>query len=323
MSTEKITVVYVFGPSRDFDAYMSGENVEWLKIGMTEKTSAKKSIEDVAIARINQESRTGIPVVCKLYDVFAFPTNGKVDLQIRRKLLGIGYSNVDFSSDKSNLDDKEIRPGKEFVYNVNRNQVKHAVISYTYDLFMECLGGQEENVFERIQTLYGVMSDNFKYEGNESEEDSATISKKSSTDMQILWDEVKSKLKDVNFQNYGRSYVFVKSKHIECQYSMAYNKRTETLSVCFESFAKKDSKKKQYFRKPKGDDVLRDMIQDAIDSNLPSVQIFNLLPEQGKKRSDKWAWVCRKSAFDSMEDNAKWLAEKISDMYSYFENLQF
>ncbi|MCQ2330910.1 MAG: hypothetical protein MJZ55_02870 [Paludibacteraceae bacterium] len=324
MSTVKVTVVYVFGPSKDYDAYMSGKSVEWLKIGMTNKKSSKENIEDVARERISQEAHTGLPVTCKLYDVFSFPSNGKVDLQIRRKLREIGYSNVDFSSDKSNLDDKEIKPGTEFVYNVNRNQVKHAVMSYTFDLLMNCLGSQDDQMTENLTSLYGIVSENLRIESSvPDDENESNLSPRSSSNMVSLWNKVKSYLKGIEYTNYGRPYVIVKSKHEECRYSMAFNKKSETLLVCFESYAKKDPKKKKYFRKPKGDDVLRDQIQDAIDANLPSSEICNLQPEQGVKRSDKWTWISRKSAFESDEDNAKWFAGKITEMYEYFENLQF
>lgn len=324
MSTVKVTVVYVFGPSKDYDAYMSGKSVEWLKIGMTNKKSSKVSNEDAAIARISKEAHTGLPVECKLCDVFAFPSNGKVDDQIRRNLREIGYANIVFSSDKVKLDRKDIKPGREFVYNVNRNQVKHAIVSYTYDLLMDCLGAQGDDMPENAKSLYDVVSDNLKIEYSvPDDENDPTLSTRGSHDMLSLWNTVKSYLKGMDYKNYGRPYVIVDSRHGECRYSMVFNKRMKTLTVSFESYAMKDAKKKKYFRKPKGDDVLRDLIQDAIESNMPESEIFNKTPEQGMKRSDKWAWVARKNAFESDEDNAKWFAEKITEMYKYFENLQF
>lgn len=320
----KITVVYVFGPSKDYDIYMSGKSVEWVKIGMTEKKNPTKSNEDVAITRINGEARTGIPVLCKLYDVFAFPSNGKVDLQVRRKLNEIGYSEIDFSFRKSELDAKEIKPGTEFVYNINRNQVKHAIISYTYDLLMNCISPfNAENLVENAKSLYDVVSENFKIE-DPIPEDELTVnpSSKGSRDLLPFWNKVKSYLKEYNLMDYG-PYEVVNSKHPECKYCMAYYKRTESLAVYFESYAMKNTQKKIYHRKPKGDEVLKILIQDAINANRPSAEMCGLLPEQGKKRSDKWAWVSRKSAVENEDENAKWVAEKFVEMYSYFENLEF
>ena len=74
------TVVYVFGPEVCEEKYfndevLSRESGEWVKIG---ETGFRGNIEDVtneimkkaAMARIRNESRTGIPVTSMLYDVF-------------------------------------------------------------------------------------------------------------------------------------------------------------------------------------------------------------------------------------------------------------
>ena len=77
------TIVYVFGPEQSEEKYfndevLSREAGEWVKIG---ETGFRGSIEEVttdlmkdqSLRRINNESRTGIPVTSKIYDVFIFP----------------------------------------------------------------------------------------------------------------------------------------------------------------------------------------------------------------------------------------------------------
>ena len=90
MKEKKYTIVYVFGPMFCYKKYredqlLSIEKGEWVKIGETEYNGEieEKSIMQRAMYRINQESRTGIPVISTIYDVFIFPYKKNTDNMVR------------------------------------------------------------------------------------------------------------------------------------------------------------------------------------------------------------------------------------------------
>ena len=93
----KRTIIYVFGPKRLFSQYFSNTELNqqdggWLKIGQTSETDDYTDKWECAMGRINQESRTGIPEVCQLFDVFENPEmSGKVDDRIRNLLTNDMY----------------------------------------------------------------------------------------------------------------------------------------------------------------------------------------------------------------------------------------
>ena len=139
------TIVYVFGPTRCKDAYLNDKILdrakgEYIKIGKTDFDGSldectEESVKQAAIRRCKQESRTGCPDWCDIYDTFIFPqTNGQdIDNIIRTKLCNEVYS-LDNSKDERQKMKGDIQPGKEFVYEVSRKHVKHAVQSYCFQL---------------------------------------------------------------------------------------------------------------------------------------------------------------------------------------------
>ena len=129
----KRTIIYVFGPKRLSSHYISNielnrEDGGWLKIGQTSEDDDNKDKLDSAMERINQESRTGIPEVCQLFDVFEYPElSGKVDDRIRNILTNELYSLECSKVHNQGLNKYEIKAGCEFVYGVTRNQLLYAI----------------------------------------------------------------------------------------------------------------------------------------------------------------------------------------------------
>jgi len=150
------TIVYVFGPEQCEDKYLNNdvlkrEAMEWVKIGQTDFVG---NIEDVtpeilkeqSMARIKGEIRTGIPVTCKIYDVFIFPKiiengvqkNVKIDGLIRGKLCNELYDDIENSmliNKEVRADKTRIQAGDEFVYGASRPKILYAVQSYDHELF--------------------------------------------------------------------------------------------------------------------------------------------------------------------------------------------
>ena len=94
----KRTIIYVFGPKRLASLYFSNKELEqksggWLKIGLTSSSDDGMDKRDLAIKRIKPESRTGIPEVCQLFDVFEYPEQrGNTDGKIRNILTNDIYN---------------------------------------------------------------------------------------------------------------------------------------------------------------------------------------------------------------------------------------
>lgn len=122
------TIVYVFGPEQCEEKYfkdevLSREAGEWVKIGETSYRGnldevTEDSMKDSAMIRIKNESRTGLPVTSKIYDVFIFPYKVKTDDLIRRRLSREMYNLENSMQNNRQLgEDKYTIPaGQEFVY---------------------------------------------------------------------------------------------------------------------------------------------------------------------------------------------------------------
>ena len=95
-------------------------------------------MKECALKRVKAESRTGIPVAAKIYDVFIFPHKNKnIDKIIRQRLCAELYSLENSAENNKQIDDKEtIKAGEEFVYGATRSQIKYAVQSYDHDLIV-------------------------------------------------------------------------------------------------------------------------------------------------------------------------------------------
>lgn len=159
MNNKTFTLVYVFGPKRCKEKYENDQILdrqigEWVKIG---ETSIDKSLEEItpelmlnaACARCSQESHTGIAELSCIYDVFIFPYKLKTDDKIRKLLCNDIYTLENTFNANRNLAEGEIAPGKEFVYGVCRNNIKHAVESFDHKLIVDA----EDEDIKMIRTL--------------------------------------------------------------------------------------------------------------------------------------------------------------------------
>lgn len=188
------TIVYVFGPEQSEEKYfndevLSREAGEWVKIG---ETGFRGSIENVttelmkdqSIKRINNESRTGIPVTSKIYDVFIFPYQPKTDDLIRKRLCAELY-NLDNSKqiNKQLKDDKYvIRAGEEFVYGVCRSNIKFAVQSFDHDLIAKAENDELIKVMAQICRCNDIDIDN----NADETEDVALVKRKPTLDLDLI-----------------------------------------------------------------------------------------------------------------------------------------
>ena len=142
----KRTIIYVFGPKRLASLYFANKELElknggWLKIGLTSSSDDGMDKRDLAIKRINPESRTGIPEVCQLFDVFEYPEQqGKTDDKIRNILTDDIYNLECSRIHNKEIEKHEIKAGSEFVYGVTRNQVFNAVAKFEHDLILSEYG---------------------------------------------------------------------------------------------------------------------------------------------------------------------------------------
>ncbi len=149
------TIVYVFGPEMCEDKYMDNkvlqlESMEWVKIGQTDfvgniDDATPEMLKEQSMTRIKREVKTGIPMTCKIFDVFLFPKiiedgikkNVKIDNLIREKLCTKLYDikNSMQINKEVRADNSRIQAGDEFVYGASRPQILYAVQSYDHELF--------------------------------------------------------------------------------------------------------------------------------------------------------------------------------------------
>ncbi|MCQ2191468.1 MAG: hypothetical protein MJZ23_01215 [Paludibacteraceae bacterium] len=304
MNNTKKTVVYILGPIDLYDAYKAGKPVRWVKIGQTEVKATTDS-ESAAISRCKEVCKTGMSEICRVFDQFSFPTNGKVDDKIRRKLYRM-CPELKFSDNLGCSDEKAIMPGSEFVYDVTSSQVKNAIVAYSYDILMAALSESQGGA----SLVYEQLKDNMSSVDEDNVDEQETRYTK-------FWEKV-NKLSNMDFPNYGRAYVKKVSRHIDCLYKASFNKKNNTMYVEFESFRWKENKKES-----KTMTKYRDTIQAAIDQNPPECQFFGQDPLVGTKRKDKWSWRSERQMSDNEDENIQWIADTIKLMWNYFENLDF
>ncbi|MBR5698602.1 MAG: hypothetical protein IKX44_08315 [Prevotella sp.] len=177
------TIVYVFGPAicakkYKEDQLLSRETGEWVKIGETELSA---NIEDItideyvmdnAMKRIHQEPRTGIPVICEVYDVFIFPYQIGTDNYVRRRLCSELFDIENSKKNNEKLEDGkyQIKAGVEFVYGVTRSKILYAVQSVDHELLAK------EVDDEKIKTLVRLCRFNQKNLDNTSKEEKSPAS---------------------------------------------------------------------------------------------------------------------------------------------------
>ena len=315
----KRTIIYVFGPKRLSSHYISNielnrEDGGWLKIGQTSEDDDNKDKLDSAMERINQESRTGIPEVCQLFDVFEYPElSGKVDDRIRNILTNELYSLECSKVHNQGLNKYEIKAGCEFVYGVTRNQVLNAIAKFERDLILERYG--KKGFDEFMELIKHNNSGELPFEPDtEDDSDDAKVNNKETQEAKIawcnnLWDKVIAKVKD-KVQSHinnplGRPYVSLSSPthdgfFYDCGYSVRYGIATVTITTY------------------KGEEAKNHMQQFIANNNIIS-QLPNLILKQGAKNENKWAWLVSDTLDKSEDDLVDWFANTIISFYNAFE----
>ncbi len=316
----KRTIIYVFGPKRLSARYFSNtelnqEDGGWLKIGQTSETDDNRDKWECAMGRINQETRTGIPEVCQLFDVFEFPDmSGNVDDRIRDLLTNDVYNLECSKIHNQNIDKYEIKAGREFVYGVTRNQVLNTIAKFERDLILEHYGKED---FEDFMEL--IKHNNSGELPFEPESDSTDIPVTSNevSDAKVIWcnniwerviARVKDKVQSHINNPMGRPYIGFKSPTHEgfvydCGYSIRYN--TVTVSI----YTTNGEKAKDY-------------MQNFISNNNVLSQLPNLKQRPGAKQDGKWIWLATDTLDKTDEELVNWFVDTILKFYSIFENIE-
>lgn len=317
----KRTIIYVFGPKRLSSHYISNielnkEDGGWLKIGQTSEDDDNKDKLDSAMERINQESRTGIPEVCQLFDVFEYPElSGKVDDRIRNILTNELYSLECSKVHNQGLNKYEIKAGCEFVYGVTRNQVLNAIAKFERDLILDYYG--KDGFEDFMELIKHNNSGELPFEPvTEGESTDASATSNEAPDANVVWcntiwekviERVKDKVQSHINNPMGRPYIGFKSPNHEgfaydCGYSVRYN--TVTVSI----YTTNGEKAKDY-------------MQNFISNNNVLSQLPNLKQRPGAKQDGKWIWLATDTLDKTDEELVNWFVDTILKFYSIFENL--
>ena len=310
----KKTVVYVLGLSSEFKDYMQNIEVSEVKIGQTSVDVDVDSYE-AAFNRV-KKGKTSYSQDHMVFECFEFPMNGNVDDKIRKKLTLQLYPNLK-SSMKVNENAKlgVISAGREFVYEVTRSQIRHAITEYSLEVILDAIAKQPKsgssdltdvaNLIGSSQPVSFMMDDSDESEKRE---------------FQQFWQDV-NKLCPIEFPNSSRPYMTVNSLHENCLYNAYISKRYGMLSVDFRCFAKSVKDGKKYTTGIRSKEAYRDAVSMAM-SNAQTPKPESLQgPIQGKKRSDMWFWRLQIPKFPDREENVKWLANAMEKMHCFFEQL--
>ena len=280
----------------------------WLKIGQTTCCDDNTKIKDAALNRIRQETRTGIPEVCQIFDVFEYPESyGKIDDVIRNILTDDVY-NLECSKKHNSEIDRynHIKAGVEFVYGVTRRQVLNAVARYEHDLVLKYYGTEE------FETLIQCIRNNAEYAvPYEIESDNSIVENNENNHwIDSLWDQVKKRLSkkvNTNISIYkGRPYMLTASEAFKgiIIYAAVYSVRYGLASVAVETC---------------GGDEAKSIIEEKIATAPEGHQLKSVKVEQGAKRKDKWIWKICTDSDKSTEELVNWYVNTILILYQFFE----
>ena len=313
----KRTIIYVFGPKRLSPQYSSNTELKlqeggWLKIGQTSEENDNIDKWKSAMARINQEVRTGIPEVCQLFEVFEYPDQmGNTDDNIRSLLTDDIYNLECSKVHNQNIDKYEIRAGREFVYGVTRSQVLNAIAKFERNLILDNYG--KEGFDNLMQMIKDNNSGDSPLEINQDMDSSAEIStNKKSEWCDNLWNSVIDKIKSTIGSSIsnpkGRPYINFNSPRrkdffYDCGYSVRYGITTVTIT----SLNCEDAK---------------NQMNEFIAKNDVLTQLPDLKLKQGTKQKNKWAWLITDTLDKTDDELVNWFADTILKFYSIFENIE-
>lgn len=310
----KKTVIYVFGPRRLASIYYSNKPMNlgeggWLKIGQTTNAGAGIDVKDSALNRIRQETHTGIPEICQIFDVFEYPKRaGKTD-DIIRKILTDGVYDLENSklhNAQVNIEKYEIKAGEEFVYGVSRKQVLNAIAKFEHSLILQNYGNDD---FEDLMQCIKNNAQNAELEDTASE-DYILDSTEGEKWTDNLWRAVQMRLSNdvkttISIPK-GRSYFFISSATFKdtLKYVISYSVRSGLASVGVETYKGEEGKT---------------IIEDKMNTVPSENQIKTLEAKQGVKNKDKWAWSMSDTIEKSFEELVQWYVDTIRSFYQFFE----
>ena len=307
MEAKDVSIIYVFGPKDTWQDYLNGKEVPWLKIGQT--TCLLDEDKWIGAAnRVRQEKHTGIPVTCRLYEVFSYPyKNGAIDTAFRRILTNDMYK-VENSLDNNRqiTDQYELKAGNEFVYNVTRSQILNAQAKYEHRLLLDSMQtpkkGQDNSLLKRL-VLDNQISpfDDIENDPEGGFTDTKTLDPLMKKVFDALPSDIKSRYKPVIYG--GKRYILLKSSRKGFGYSAGYSTRYRQCSVAYETTG--------------GEEKRNEL--NSIGTDSPNLQIEEL---QGTKNQNKWAWRVTGSLDQTEDQVVKWFVDNISAMCSHFENLE-
>ena len=305
MKTKQVSLIYIFGPKRLWQDYLQGKPISWVKIGKHDCNDGEDKWTS-AVKRINSISHTGIPEPSRLYEVFAYPhQKGNYDDDFRNILTQELYTINNSKTNNRLIDDPfEIKAGKEFVYDVNRDQIRNAKKVYERDLMLkfdksllpvlqDMILANQINPFDELEVA-DTMNKSSKQPG----------SKRPDPLMEKVYNNLPEYIKSITTPSSGERYryVLIKSERPGFGYSASYSIRKRLISVAYETF---------------GGEKSRDEIR-AYGYASRGLQIEE---QQGSKRADKWAWRVTGSLDQPEDQVVAWFVENICEMYSLFENL--
>ena len=314
MEEMKKTVIYIFGPKRLAGTYFSNkpmvlEEGGWLKIGQTTNSDESIEVKDSALNRIRQETHTGIPEVCQIFDVFEYPERARVtDDTIRSILTDDVYKLESSKKHNSNVEFNkyEIKAGTEFVYGVTRKQVFNSIARFEHDLILKHHGEEDFEIL--MQCIKNNVQSASQYEFESDSPSSEMGTNSQWTDE--LWQSVKKRLavqmkSNINIPK-GKSYFLFQSETYKGQisYIAGYSVRFGLASVGIETYG--------------GDDIKK-MIESKIDTAPEDYPLKTVEVKQGSKNKDKWAWSITTPIDKSNENLVRWYVEQLISIYNFFE----
>lgn len=309
MKEKEVSLIYVFGPQALFQDYLRGYKIEWLKIGKHNCTLHDDKWKS-AVVCVNNRAHTGIPVRCRIYEVFSFPfRTGDYD-DVFRRILTQEMFNLENSRALNKLisDPFEIKAGEEFVYNVSRDQIINARKNFEHSLVIETLRNKQNpdlldklllenqiNPFDVDDTDMVAPTSNVRKSGKCGNPDPL---------MEKLYNSLPNEYQRITTLNRGERYryIIIRSARKGFWYTASYSIRSRQTSVAFETY---------------GGIGERDTLQQFISEN--AISISGLTMRQGTKNLNKGSWEIVGSLDQGENEILQWFLSNIMILYQTFK----
>ena len=313
----KRTIIYVFGPKRLACLYQNGSEVSasqesadvtnWLKIGLTTTEDDALDKWDAAKSRICQESRTGIPETCIIFDVFEYPyiEKGKPDDEVRRLMTEDVYQFANSKANNGLIENKyEIKAGQEFVYGASRSHVLAAIAKFERDLVIKTYKakGNLEALIEKIQSNAADVS-------GEQDEPQNCTAQQDNLVFDLFYEKLIAAMPDYIGEKCnhtpGKNYMTIRTNCIDCKwYYLVFSPKRLTTSVQLETYRGNEAKEK---------------VEEYIENN----NIRDRLPQLGVARQgksdNKYSWDIRGEYKGDENTVINWFVNTTQAMFDAFE----